>query len=92
MDMINTLGLVASAFTTFSFAPQVWRTARTKDVSGISFMTYLILTIGLFLWLVYGVMRMDIPLIVANSVMVILTGLVLIMKVVYEKPETALQK
>ena len=52
MDSLDALGLIATCFTTASFVPQVWRTWRTRDVSGISLPTYVIITIGLALWLV----------------------------------------
>ena len=83
MNSLDTLGLVATCFTTSSFAPQVWRTWKTKDVSGISLPTYLILTLGLALWLIYGWLKGDLPLVVANSVMVVLTGAITAMKLKY---------
>lgn len=83
MNSLDTLGLIATCFTTSSFAPQVWRTWKTKDVSGISLPTYLILTFGLALWLVYGWLKGDLPLVVANSVMVVLTGAITAMKLIY---------
>lgn len=85
MTSLDLLGLVASAFTTSSFIPQVWRTWKTRDVSGISLPTYLIITIGLALWLIYGILRGDLPLIVANAVMVVLTGAITVMKIVFSK-------
>ncbi len=83
MNSLDILGLVATAFTTSSFVPQVWTTWRTKDVSGISLTTYIIITIGLFLWLVYGVLKGDLPLMVANAAMVVLTSAITIMKIRY---------
>ncbi len=83
MNSLDTLGLIATCFTTSSFAPQVWRTWKTKDVSGISLPTYMILTFGLALWLVYGWLKGDLPLVVANSVMVVLTGAITAMKLIY---------
>jgi MtN3 and saliva related transmembrane protein len=79
------LGLVATAFTTSSFVPQVWRTWKSRDVSGISLPTYLIITIGLALWLVYGVLKDDLPLIIANAAMVVLTGAITVMKLRFER-------
>lgn len=64
MTSLDLLGFIASACTTASFVPQVWRTWRTRDVSGISLPTYLIITFGLALWLIYGWFRGDLPLIV----------------------------
>ena len=85
MDGLDVLGLVATCFTTASFVPQVVRTWRTRDVSGISLPTYLIITVGLALWLVYGLMRGDLPLTVANAVMVVLTGAITVMKIRFGK-------
>lgn len=84
MNTLDILGLIATSFTTSAFVPQVWRTWKTRDVSGISLPTYMIITIGLALWLVYGLLKNDLPLIVANSLMVILTGAITIMKLRFE--------
>lgn len=84
MTALDLLGLVATCFTTASFVPQVWRTWRTRDVRGISLPTYAIITVGLALWLAYGILKEDLPLIVANAVMVVLTGAITMMKIRYE--------
>ncbi|NOT18522.1 MAG: SemiSWEET transporter [Sulfuriferula sp.] len=85
MAALDMLGFVATAFTTSSFIPQVWTTWKTKDVSGISLPTYLIITVGLFLWLLYGIFKQDAPIIVANSVMTVLTATITVMKLRYGK-------
>ena len=85
MNALDLLGLVATCFTTSSFVPQVWRTWKTRDMSGISLPTYVIITIGLALWLVYGWLRGDMPLMVANAVMVVLTGAITVMKLRFEQ-------
>lgn len=85
MTNLDILGLIATAFTTSSFVPQVLRTWKTRDVSGISLSTYVIITIGLALWLAYGLMKNDLPLIVANSVMVLLTFAISVMKIMFDK-------
>ena len=85
MNALDLLGLVATCFTTSSFVPQVWLTWKTRDVSGISLPTYVIITIGLALWLVYGWLRGDMPLMVANAVMVVLTGAITVMKLRFEQ-------
>ena len=54
-------------------------------MSGISLPTYVIITIGLALWLVYGWLRGDMPLMVANAVMVVLTGAITVMKLRFEQ-------
>ena len=85
MTSLDILGLIATCCSTSSFVPQVWRTWKTRDVSGISLSTYAIITVGLALWLVYGILRNDLPLIVCNSIMVVLTGSIAIMKIKFEK-------
>lgn len=85
MTSLDLLGLVATCFTTSSFVPQVWRTWKTRDVSGISLPTYLIITVGLALWLLYGWLRGDLPLMVANAVMVMLTGAITMMKIRFSR-------
>lgn len=85
MTNIDILGLVATCFTTSSFIPQVISTWKSKDVSGISLPTYIIITIGLALWLAYGMIKGDMPLIIANAVMVILTSAITLMKISFSK-------
>jgi MtN3 and saliva related transmembrane protein len=88
MTSLDLLGFIATAFTTSSFVPQVWRTWKTRDVSGISLPTYVIITMGLAIWLVYGLLKEDLPLIVANAVMVVLTGAITVMKIRFERSTT----
>jgi MtN3 and saliva related transmembrane protein len=85
MNSLDVLGLIATCFTTSSFVPQVWQIWKTRDVSAISLPTYLIITFGLVLWLIYGVLKADLPLIVANGMMVILTGTISVMKIRFSK-------
>ncbi len=85
MNSLDLLGLVATCFTTSSFVPQVWRIWKTRDVASISLPTYIIITIGLVLWLIYGVLKADMPLIVANGMMVVLTGAIAVMKIRFSK-------
>jgi MtN3 and saliva related transmembrane protein len=89
MTSTDILGLVATCFTTSSFVPQVWRTWKTRDVSGISLASYAVITVGLALWLIYGYVRGDLPLIVANTVMVVLTGAITVMKLKFEGKKPA---
>jgi MtN3 and saliva related transmembrane protein len=89
MEYLDILGLVATCFTTSAFVPQVWRTWRTRDVSGISLATYAVITVGLALWLIYGLLRGDMPLIVANAVMVVLTASIAVMKIAFETKRTS---
>ncbi|HEY5289911.1 MAG TPA: SemiSWEET transporter [Caulobacteraceae bacterium] len=72
MPLATIIGLAAALFTTSAFLPQViraWRTRSTRDLSLQSFATY---AIGLTLWLIYGLMIGDIPLIASNGLTLLL--------------------
>lgn len=79
------LGFAAAVLTTASFLPQAWHTFKTRDVSGISLAMYAAFTIGILLWLVYGIRIGAWPLIVANTVTLVLAGAVLAMKIAIER-------
>lgn len=85
MSKLDILGLIAASLSTSSFIPQIWRTFKTHDVSGISLPTYIILTIALALWLLYGILRGDVPLTIANAIMVMLSSIIAAMKIIFEK-------
>ncbi len=85
MSELDILGLIATGFSTSSFIPQIWRSWRTRDVSGISLPTYVILTIALTLWLLYGILKSDAPLVIANAIMIMLSVAIAAMKIVFEK-------
>ncbi len=73
-------GYIAGALTTISFVPQVIKAWKTKSTRDISLGMFLIFTLGVLLWLVYGILRFDLPIIAANSVTVTLALLILMMK------------
>ena len=83
MFWITSLGLVAAACTTVAFLPQVVKALRTRETKDISLLMFIILTTGLCLWLTYGLLVRDLPLILANCVTLILALIVLFLKVRY---------
>ena len=87
MQASDILGFLAGTLTTAALVPQVWRTFRTKDVSGISLRMYTIFTIGIAVWLAYGVLLKEMPMLVANSVSLVLACAVLVMKLRYRHRE-----
>ena len=78
---IEWVGFLAAALTTLSFVPQAWLTFKTRDVSGISLGMYSAFTLGIALWLVYGLALGAWPLIVANTVTLTLALAILVMRV-----------
>lgn len=80
MNASDLLGLIAATLTTLSFVPQAVKSVRTRDLSGISLGMYSAFTLGIALWLVYGIMTEAMPVIVANAVTLPLCGLILVLK------------
>ena len=80
METTDLLGYVAGTLTTAALVPQVWRTFRTRDVSGISLRMYSIFTIGIAVWLAYGVLLREMPMVLANSLSLLIACAVLAMK------------
>lgn len=77
------IGLIAATCTTLSFIPQVVKSWTTKETKDLSLPMCVLLTTGILLWLVYGIMRSDPPVIIANVVSGILTGSLLFLKIRY---------
>jgi MtN3 and saliva related transmembrane protein len=78
--MTTAIGLLAALLTTAAFLPQVLHTLATRDTRGISLRMYAIFVAGVLLWLIYGLLTHDWPLILANAVTLLLAGAVLILK------------
>lgn len=74
------VGLAAAFLTTLAFLPQVLHTIRTRSTHDISLRMYSLFTLGVFLWLIYGLILRDIPIIGANAVTLLLSGTVLVLK------------
>jgi len=80
---IKLLGFAAATCTTLAFAAQfvkVWRTRSTED---ISLGMFLVLVLGAALWLLYGLLSGDAPLIASNAITLVLAGAILFMKLKY---------
>jgi len=74
------IGGIAATLTTCSFIPQVWRVWQTRHTKDISLLMYTLFTLGVALWLAYGILLDAWPIIIANSVTLLLAGTVLVMK------------
>jgi MtN3 and saliva related transmembrane protein len=67
MDLTEVTGLTAGIFTASSLVPQIIKTIKEKKAKEISIGMLLVLMLGVALWVVYGIMRHDFPIIVTNS-------------------------
>lgn len=63
-----------------SFVPQAWKIVRTRDTAAISTRMYVVTVVGFSLWLTYGVLLQQWPLIASNSLCLLLSGFILLMK------------
>lgn len=86
VDFLELIGLAAGCCTTAAFFPQVLHTWRTRSVADLSLRMYLLLTLGVFMWLIYGVATGSLAVTLANAVTLVLAVSILVMKLVYGKP------
>ena len=83
LNIVDSVGFAAGVLTTLSFVPQVRRSWRTRDLSGISLRMYLLFTAGVALWLIYGIALRNWPIAVANAITLLLAGVVLTLKLIH---------
>jgi MtN3 and saliva related transmembrane protein len=83
MDFITILGLVAGALTTIAFLPQMFQIWRTKSARDVSYVMLIVFMIGLFLWLIYGIILGALPVILANGVTLFFNLIILWLKIKY---------
>ena len=77
---VTVIGIIAGICTTVSFIPQIIKILKTGNTRDISLSMYIILTVGISLWVVYGFFLGEIPIILANSVVFVLCLFILTAK------------
>jgi MtN3 and saliva related transmembrane protein len=80
-------GYCAAFLTTAAFVPQLVRVYRLKTAREISLPTFLMFSLGVFLWLVYGIYSHSNPVIVSNCVTLVLSVSILVLKIKYDREE-----
>ena len=80
MNTTDWIGSAAAILTTTAFIPQAWKIWHTRHTVDISLVMYALFTLGVALWLTYGILLMSWPIIIANSITLVLAGTVLLMK------------
>jgi len=83
-DGVELIGFAAAFLTTIAFIPQVVQIWKTKSVQGLSLTTYTTFVIGVFLWFLYGLSIGSLSMIIANSITVLLT-LIIIYSIINSK-------
>lgn len=84
MEIITVLGLVAAVCTTSSLIPQAVKIIKTKHTKDLSTGMYVLMLTGVLLWLVYGIILRNLPLIVANFVSLVFSSVILYLKIKYK--------
>lgn len=83
-NLTNITGLVAAALTTVSFLPQVIKILKTRHTKDISLLMYIVFTTGVLLWLIYGILLKEMPIIIGNGITLIFVIIVLVFKIRYK--------
>lgn len=81
------IGIIAAILTTSGFVPQVYRSLKTKNVSGISLTMYLVLFTGMLFWLYYGILIQSLSIILANIISGLLVFILILLKLIYKKSD-----
>lgn len=84
VNIVTAIGLTAGALTTISFLPQALKTWKSKSAKDISLTMFLTFCLGVILWIIYGFLIEDIPVIITNLVTLILSGTILFFKFKYK--------
>ncbi|HYA10119.1 MAG TPA: SemiSWEET transporter [Thermoplasmata archaeon] len=82
---ITLIGSAAAVLTTAAFVPQVIRVWRLKHARDISLPTFLMFAVGMFVWLIYGLLIRSLPVILANALTFVLAVIILGLKVRYDR-------
>lgn len=85
----TSIGMLAGTLTSIAAVPQLFKTLRTRHVRDISVWQPLLLSLGIALWLIYGIMIHDTPLILANIIPLICNVLLTVLKLIYRNEDDA---
>ena len=80
MSNADIIGLVAAVLTTSAFLPQAWKVVRTRETAAISLAMYTLFSVGVALWLAYGLMTAQWAIVGANAVTLVFAAIILVMK------------
>ena len=83
--IIEILGYISATLTTIAFLPQIIKTIQTKSAKDVSMGMFVLFTIGVFLWIIYGVLTRTYPVLIANAVIFCLAFAQIILKIKYDK-------
>lgn len=85
LPMVENLGIAAGCLTTGAFLPQVLRTYITRSTQDISKGMFILMCLGIAMWIAYGVLAGSFSVVAANCVSLALTASILAMKIIFER-------
>jgi len=80
MNSVSGMGLIAGLLTTMAFVPQVLKVWRTRSAEDLSTGMFIVFSSGIVLWLIYGILRRDVPIIASNAGTLLLVITILVLK------------
>jgi MtN3 and saliva related transmembrane protein len=83
IDSIEIIGLIAAILTTAAYVPQVIKTWKVKDVESLSLTMYVVMFLGVMMWLTYGILQHSIAIVLANIITGGLTFTLIFLKLKY---------
>jgi len=81
MDFNFIIGNLAALLTTLSFLPQATKVIKTGDTKSLSLPTYIMFVLGVLLWFIYGMLSMQLPIILGNLITFVFATTILIYKI-----------
>ncbi len=81
MIYVEYIGFAAALLTTSAFLPQAYKVWLTRETGDLSLSMFLLFTLGVGLWLVYGLLHQSAPIVLANAVTFLLALYILVMKI-----------
>ena len=85
INYIEFIGFTAAVMTTFAFLPQLYKTWSSKSADDVSETTLIMFISGLIFWIFYGIKINSLPILIANSITLILNGSILALKITAKK-------
>ncbi|MBA5793446.1 SemiSWEET transporter [Flavobacterium sp. xlx-214] len=83
----NILGTVAGILTSVSMLPQLFKVVKQRDVENISVVMLVVLLCGVSLWVIYGFMKNEWPIIISNAFSVVLNATLLVCYFAFKKKQ-----
>jgi len=81
---VTIIGMIGASLTTVAFLPQAIKTIRTKNTRDLSLGMFVLSEMGVVMWLTYGILIGDVPIIFANVITFFLISTIIVMKIKYK--------